>query len=1243
MRGGVILKKFRLNRKEISLKLMAVAVAAMIVISSATMIIEMTRVSLDNETDPSHVVQSFHGRPCKVSSVLSQGGLWVSFDSAAPGTPAEAHVTVSDTSGITVVADFHGFWRSNNTVNGTVFDSLEMPGAGSIQSPGLPVLPCLFECVEIPHDIDVSIDVLSSSTDTTSSYNLTPATGEDIPFQFERGLNDSFVVPPLSLNPVYSNDAFFPGNITNTEGGQSASSLIMRGHRLLELSFYPVQYNPVTTTLEVYSQIVIKVKYSFPAQIQPVPERLRSPVFDSILSNTILNYGSCNSQYTALAEFGKSGAILAQESQSDPEYLIVTTSEFEDPADKLAEWKNRKGVPSEVIIVPMGNRGEVERVIREAYENGNPPPTYVLLLGDVEYIPTKYDSYHYAKSLFIPGLNRIASDLGYFNMDDEGYIPDMIYGRISVDTEEQAWIIVNKILAYEQSPPVDVSFYNSTLFAGDFYDRNELDAVEDSPFPFLSALERIRHYLKDEYSVHINYSCQYLHYDRIADGYIASETPCRQPAYADITELKFCASPLDWSDLVIDSISDVDNFGWLMSYDSYFELRGDDNPFYQLARGNITPNINEGRFLVLYFGHGGSTNMVFPEDLFFNQRRGEIEGWQHPFFNTSYVSDLTNGGEVPLIVNIACSTGWFDGEHDGEEIVNYQSHMYIGDGPFGLTGDNLFAEYASECFAENITRYENGGAVAVIASSRPAYAGVSAQLMDGLIQAFWPGYLGSTNQPIYEMGAALMYAKFYAAEKWNELRGDTLWGFRELIYPLHKVQTTFAEYHLFGDPETQLWTDTPMSIDVSYPDSVGTTSPQKFPVTVTNSDNGNPVSFAKVCIQQGVDDVYQVRYTDPNGQAVFEVTPSPVYSHMNLTVTKHNVRPNITTIDVIDSEAVISLSPNPVMEEEMLTISFNEFLTDTLKEDFIEGTSVVSLPPGTTEFQWEVWSGPTQYMYVKLESPIGTDVKMFQRVSSDEGPDPWIENLYGQSTFAALSGEEVWDNPDIDIYRNGELVDSMNQNEDHEIVVTVHNNGIINAYSTIVNLSYSSYGGGVSWTPIGGATVSPTQERTDTATFQFRPISANGVCLRVDLFHPDERDDNKDNNIGYENAFVVQMCSPGWTSFLVGNPTNTTGYAFIKVTQLGDHDIWNASILGYSNQTISEGASETVTLFLDSLTTPNVTRIFRVDIFVNCMFVGGLIYKAIPGDLTLFMIITGGLALAVIALLVVIRKMKSGI
>ncbi len=78
------MEQVKMNRRRLFLKFTAVVVAAMIVISAATMIEVIIKASPENKAEPSPVSQSFQSRPCEVSSVLAQAGLWISFDSAAP-------------------------------------------------------------------------------------------------------------------------------------------------------------------------------------------------------------------------------------------------------------------------------------------------------------------------------------------------------------------------------------------------------------------------------------------------------------------------------------------------------------------------------------------------------------------------------------------------------------------------------------------------------------------------------------------------------------------------------------------------------------------------------------------------------------------------------------------------------------------------------------------------------------------------------------------------------------------------------------------------------------------------------------------------------------------------------------------------------------------------------------------------------------------------------------------------------
>ncbi|MHA1963504.1 MAG: C25 family cysteine peptidase [Candidatus Thorarchaeota archaeon] len=1198
------MQKISLNRRGLFLKSTAVVVTTMIVISSVAMIQVMSKADPENGADPDFAYPLFQTRPCEVSSVLAQGGNWISFDSSSPGTPAEAHVTVSDTSGITIVADFHGFWRNNYTINTILYDDLEMPGAGSMQEPGRPMLPLLFEYVEIPHDVDISIEVIASSNSTISGYNIRPAPPPNIPVGIGQSgfinATPQSTAPPSFFGSVYSRNNFFPRDSTSIKGGTSTTPLIMRGHRLMGLSFYPIQYNPVSNETLVYSQLVIKVKYSKPAQIQPVPDSLRSVAFEQILFNSLLYYDSCHFQYvqpglpvaysrtlpppppypnTTIHQHHHS--LSQQGYPNGAEYLIITTKTFEFQALRLAEWKERKGIPSAVASFESASRESVRGTIEYFYNNWYPAPTYVLLFGDVDAIPTNYDMIHTSQYF---QEDYIASDLGYFNIEGHDYFPDIIYSRISVDTEEQAEIIVNKTLQYEQSPPDDPQFYRSILSAGYFEDKNPQDGIEDAEFQFIYQLERIRHYLEIEhkYNVHINYSC---------DGW-------RQTPVYFHTRLN-SSDPLDLSSQrVINSLPD--GYEWLWGY--YRPPR-----FRDFAQGNITLNINEGRFFVLYNGHGGSKNMIYPYDRKYPEDDGHngndrdlVEGWQDPYFNTSHFSYLTNGINTPLILSIACSTGWFDGETD-------QDYMYLDLPSPGE--ENAFEDYENECFAENITRLEGGGAIAVISPSRPAPALISGDLLNGIIQAFWPGFLESGNQPIYEMGAALLSGKLHSASKWM---GS--------ITPVDVVRMTFEEFHLFGDPETKLWTDVPLRFNVSHPVSIGTTNPQKFVVTVRNNDTGKPVDFAKVCIQQDPY-IYQVGYTDPNGQIIFDVDPVDTSSFLNVTVTNHNYIPYIDAIitsepqfsstDEVPPE--VTLSEYSGLEDDPIEITVFGFDESEEVQVFFDNVSKATISVGLPPTSIPVPGGPVGYVNVIAVQGSTVATNRFYRLSTDLNPDPYIYSQFDSSTWYLAGDERVWDNPCITVYDGQNPVSKVIQNGDYDVKVTVFNRGNGDAVDTNVTLSFAPFGGGISWTKIESYLVTVDLFESVEVTFNWTPLLSDSVCLKVDLYNGNEDPKDNNNNIGLEGVNVFPVCQPGSTSFQVGNPTNNTDYVFINVKQDGNYDdVWDASIQDYSSQAMITGKDEPVSLLIDPgrALEPEEGRLFTAEIYVNGVLVGGMAFEA---------------------------------
>ena len=1192
------MSKVKLNRRGLFPKFTAVAVSVMIIISSVAIIEAVVRGSPRNEAELNTIYQSYQSRPFEVSSVLAQGGLWVSFDSSAPGTPAKSHVTISDTSGITIVVDFHGFWRRNYTLDTTLYDDLDMPGASSIYRPGKPVLPLLFEYVEIPHDVDISIEVLASSNGTANGYNIRPALPPNYPVALGEHHLYNGTPPSTSLpaffSSVYSQPSFFPSNSTSVTGETGTRPLIMRGHRLLGLSFYPVQYNPITSIVLVYSQIVVKIKYSHPAQIQPVPDSLRSEAFERILSNSLLYYDSSHVKYLPRPGFpsiysrtmspppSMPNATIPQFQQSSippgyeqgAEYMIITTDSFKLQAQRLAEWKERKGIPSEVMIIPtdISREKKIENVkglIKFAYDHWYPAPTYVLLFGDVNAIPSNYDMLH-------PGMvtrstpyfqdGYTASDLSYFNVQGYSYFPDIIYSRISVDTEEQAEIVVDKILRYEQSPPPEDLFYKSILSAGYFEDKKPRNGREDTGTPFIFRLERIRKFLEEfDYNVHYNYSAAVNHASPRLYGvqlYLDSNPDSNKVSYTIPSE-----------------------YDWLWGYDDREEYRNK-------ARNNITANINDGRFLVMYYSHGGSKNMKYYINRpYTTDNRDLVEGWHTPTFDTSHFSHLANGNMTPLILSIACNTGWFDGETD-ELVLN----LYDSEG--NPLDENPFEEYELESFAEEITRME-GGAIAAFAPSRPVPADVSGDLLDAIIEAFWPGLLESGRQPVYEMGVAILNGKLDSAGKYSNTGHD-----REM----------FEAFHLFGDPETQLWTEAPTQLNVSHPSIIGTTNPQKFVVTVRNNDTGEPVDYAKVCIQQDPY-IYQVGYTDSKGQVIFDVDPRDSSSYLNVTTTKHNYEPYIGDIIVSKSfDAEVTVSPESILRFQSILFNVSGFNEEQDVEIYLDEKFETGIFRGSHLAQWPVPDGPNGYVNVRAKQGSLVAVTRFQRLSSDQNPDPYVYSYADSSTWHLAGDELVWDNPSITIYDGVNPVTRVTQNQVYTVNVTVYNRGSGDADRCRVRLQYAPFGGGVTWKDLGTDEVSVPLFESREATFEWSPQFPNTASLKVILEQENERDEDTINNEGYESWNVFPACSQGESIFQVGNPTEDTEYVFINLRQVRyEDDIWNAAIQDYSSQPIRNGDPELVTMVVDpnKMIGPEDSRFFTAEIYVNATLIGGLAFEGV--------------------------------
>jgi len=148
---------------------------------------------------------------------------------------------------------------------------------------------------------------------------------------------------------------------------------------------------------------------------------------------------------------------------TNPELIIVSHADFLDEATQLAEYRQAGGTDSYAVdvqdIYDYFSFGVIQPdAIREflgyALENWN--TSYVLLFGDGHYDPKNYLGYGRVNYIpaylaFVdPWWGESAADNRYVTLVGNDLIPDMMIGRISVDTTEQAAIALQKLQVYEQ-------------------------------------------------------------------------------------------------------------------------------------------------------------------------------------------------------------------------------------------------------------------------------------------------------------------------------------------------------------------------------------------------------------------------------------------------------------------------------------------------------------------------------------------------------------------------------------------------------------------------------------------------------------------------------------------------------------------------------------------------------------------------------------------------------------------------
>ncbi len=121
--------------------------------------------------------------------------------------------------------------------------------------------------------------------------------------------------------------------------------------------------------------------------------------------------------------------------------------------------------------------------------------------------------------------------------------------------------------------------------------------------------------------------------------------------------------------------------------------------------------------------------------------------------------------------------------------------------------------------------------------------------------------------------------------------GQACEGGRRHVYALYSSASEYRGFTTLGDPEMNIWTDTPSLLAVTHPQAAQVGAAE-FVVNVRKEAGLSPVSGAVVCITAKSDTtLYAVNPTDAAGNAYFNITPQIVADTLYVTVTGRNLKP----------------------------------------------------------------------------------------------------------------------------------------------------------------------------------------------------------------------------------------------------------------------------------------------------------------------------------------------------------------
>ena len=317
---------------------------------------------------------------------------------------------------------------------------------------------------------------------------------------------------------------------------------------------------------------------------------------------------------------------------SGAKYVIIAGADFMDAAERLAAHRQEQGLSTLVVnvadVYDEFSFGQVDaeairRFVQYGFHTWAQPPVHVLLFGEFSFdYRNIFGENRIARHNLVPGMPFQSPNRGlaftdeFFGRVDDDLLMDVFVGRFSVRRASQANTVVQKVIAYDETPPAQ--WHNRILLMANW------DAQDPSKF--------------------------------IAPS---------------------------------DTLAAITHAIGLENFKVYHDA--DTPPEPNASSREVIRQINEGRLIVNFMGHGSASSMSKYFAGTFQQ--GDF----------SYLSQIQNAERLPLFIGMSCLNG-------------------------------LYWDPRITSLAEDMTNKPDGGAIAYISASSLSFIRINNQLNTALFR-----------------------------------------------------------------------------------------------------------------------------------------------------------------------------------------------------------------------------------------------------------------------------------------------------------------------------------------------------------------------------------------------------------------------------------------------------------------------------------------------------------------------------